>query len=179
MKSAEDLTTTVHDVVDAQQRVQATAGVRWLLEPARNIPPADPQAAQVDIAETLNQYLLAVNNTTMLLQQRQVARPTLDDYIARYNAALRRFLRVRDAYDGSLARSWPAPVLPAWGSLRDELWAVHQTFWGIDPQMADVYKREQTTPELRAQMTALEPDLKHLEKDIADFMHLLAKGPTP
>lgn len=179
MKSAEDLTTTVHDIADVHKRVQATAGVRWLLEPARNIPPTDPQAAQIDIAETLNQYLLALNNTAMLLRQRQVARATLDDYIARYNIALRRFLRVRNAYDGSLARSWPPPVLPAWGSLRDGLWAVHQTFWGIDPQMADVYTRQQTSPELRAQMTALEPDLKRLEKGIAEFLHLLAKEPTP
>lgn len=177
MKSAEDLTTTVHDIADVQQRVQATAGAAWQLASARNIPPTDPQAAQVDLAETLNGYLLVLNNAWMLLQQETVARPTLTDYVERYNVALRRFLRAREAHDGSLARHWPAPVLPAWRALRDELWAVHQHFWRIDPQMAAIFTKQRTSPELRAQLAELAPELQRLEKDTAQFLRLLAKEP--
>jgi hypothetical protein len=177
MKSAEDLTTTVHDIADVQRRVQATAGAAWRLEDARNIPPTDPQAAQVDLAETLNGYLLVLNNAWMLLQQETVARPTLTDYVERYNVALRRFLRARESHDGSLTRHWPAPVLPAWRTLRDELWAVHQHFWRIDPQMAAIFKNQRTSPELRAQLAQLAPELQRLEQDIAQFLRLLAKEP--
>jgi hypothetical protein len=111
----------------------------------------------------------------MLLQQRQVARPTLDDYMQRYNAALRRFLRVREAYDGSLNRFWPPQVLPAWRHLRETLWAVHQNFWRINPLMEDIYKSQQSSAEVRAQMASLEPGLLRLESDIAQFLRLLAK----
>ncbi len=176
MKSAEDLTTTVHDIADLQRRVQALSDVRWQLEDARNIPPTDPQAAAIDLAETLNGYLLAVRNVHMLLQQRQVARAQLDDFIQqRYNVALRRFLRVRDAYDGSLNRFWPPNVLPAWQALRQELWAVHQHFWRIDPLMPEIYKNQQTSAEVRALMTSLEPDLVRLEQEIAQFLRLVGK----
>lgn len=175
MKSAEDLTTTVHAIADLQRRLQALPGPRWELVDARNIPPTDPRAAEIDLAETLNQYLLVLRNVHMLLQQRQVARPTLDDYMQRYNGALRRFLRVREAYDGSLNHFWPAPVWPAWQSLREFLWAVHQNFWRINPLMADIYKSQQSSTEVRAQMASLEPDLVRLESDIAQFLRLLAK----
>jgi Trypsin-like peptidase domain len=175
MKSAEDLTTTVHAIADLQRRVQALGGVRWELVDARNIPPTDPRAAEVDLAETLNQYLLAVRNVHMALQQRQVARPTLDDFVQRYNVALRRFLRVRDAYDGSLNRYWPPPVLPAWQGLREKLWAVHQNFWRIDPLMAEIYKNQRTSADVRTLMAALEPDLVRLEGEIAQFLRLIAK----
>ena len=177
MKSAEDLTTTVHDIADVQQRVRATPGASWQLAAARNIPPTDPQAAQVDLAETLNGYLLVLNNAWMLLQQETVARPTLTDYVERYNVALRRFLRAREAHDGSLARHWPEPVLPAWRVLREELWAVHQHFWRIDPQMAAIFTTQRTRPELRAQLAELAPELQRLEKDTAQFLRLLAKEP--
>jgi hypothetical protein len=175
MKSAEDLTTTVHAVDDLQRRLQALPSARWELVDARNIPPTDPRAAEIDLAETLNQYLLVLRNIHMLLRQRQIARPTLDDYMQRYNAALRRFLRVREAYDGSLNRNWPTPVWPAWRDLRENLWAVHQNFWRINPLMADIYQSQQSSAEGRAQMASLEPDLVRLEFDIAQFLRLLAK----
>ncbi len=175
MKSAEDLTTTVHAIDDLQRRVQALPGVRWQLEDARNIAPTDPRAAAIDLAETLNQYLLVLRNVHMLLQQPQVARPTLDDYTRRYNVALNRFLRVREAYDGSLDHSWPAPALPAWRGLRESLWAVHQNFWRTNPLMADIYKSQKTSAEVRAQMAELEPELVRLEGEIAQFLRLLAK----
>jgi hypothetical protein len=177
MKSADDLTTTVHAIADLQQRVQKLAGARWQLVAARNIPPTDPRAAEVDLAETLDQYLLALRNVHMLLQQQQVDRPRLTSFSDRYNAALRRFMRVRDAYDGSLSRAWPPPVLPAWRALRDELWAVHLNFWRINPQMEDIFRAQRSTPEVRAQMAALEPELQRLEKDIAQFLRQLAKEP--
>lgn len=177
MKSAEDLTTTVHDIADVQQRVQATAGALWQLEPTRNIPPGDPQATQVDLAETLNGYLLVLNNVWMLLQQPTVSRSTLTDYVARYNVALRRFLRAREAHDGSLARHWPQPVLPAWRVLREQLWSVHLHFWRIDSQMAAIYTAQRTSPELRAQLAERAPELQRLEQDTAQFLRLLAKEP--
>ncbi|WP_296443056.1 S1 family peptidase [Rhodoferax sp. UBA5149] len=175
MKSAEDLTTTVHAIDDLQRRLQALPGHRWELVEARNIPPTDPRAAEIDLAETLNQYLLVLRNVHMLLQQRQVARPTLDDYMQRYNLALRRFLRVREAYDGSLNRYWPPPVSLAWRSLRETLWTLHQNFWRINPLMEDIYKSQQSSDGVRAQMASLEPGLVRLESDIAQFLRLLAK----
>lgn len=175
MKAAEDQTTTVHTVSDLQRRVQALPGPHWELEEARNIAPTDPLVASVDIAETLNQYLLVVNNVHMLLQFNQVARPTLDDYMKRYNTALNRFLRVREAHDGSLNTYWPPNVLPAWQVLRTSLWEVHRNFWRINPLLETIYKNQQTTAEVRKQMVALTPELDRLELDMAQFLRLLAK----
>ncbi|MCE4553844.1 serine protease [Pelomonas cellulosilytica] len=177
MKSAEDLTTTVHDIADVQRRVQATAGAVWQLASAQNLPPGDREATRVDLAETLNQYLLALNNAWMLLQQPTVARATMDDFVGRYNVALRRFLRVRESHDGALARHWPAPVLPAWRTLREGLWVVHQHFWRLDAQMREIYTNQATTPVVRADMAALAPDLQRLEADIRQFLQLLDKEP--
>jgi hypothetical protein len=177
MKSADDLTTTVHSVADLQRRVQAVSGARWQLVDARNIPPTDPQAAEVDLAETLDQYLLALRNVHMLLQQPQIDHRQLTSFSDRYNVALQRFMRVREAYDGSLSHDWPPEVLPAWRHLRDEVWAIHQNFWRINPQMAEIFRQQHATPELRAQLSALEPALQRLETDIAQFLRQLAKEP--
>lgn len=179
MKSADDLTTTVHAVADLQRRAQAAAGVSWQLAAARNIPPTEPRAAQVDLSETLDQYLLALRNVHMLLQLPTIERPRLTGYSERYNEALRRFMRVRNAYDGSLERHWPAAVPQAWGALRDELWAVHQNFWRLNPQMEQIYRQQHASPELRAQLAALEPELQKLEADIRQFLQLLAKEDRP
>jgi Trypsin-like peptidase domain len=175
MKSVDSPTSTVHAMADLQRRVQAHPGARWELVDARNIPPGDPRAAQVDLAETLNDYLLAVRNVHMLFQQSQVPRPLIDTDVKRYNLALRRFMRVREAYDGSLNASWPPVVLPAWRGLREKLWAVHQNFWRIDPLMAGIYKSQKTSPAVKEQMAALEPELLQLEKDIAQFLRQLVK----
>jgi hypothetical protein len=179
MKSADDLTTTVHAIADLQRRAQAVAGVRWQLVAARNVPPTDPKAAQLDIAETLDQYLLTLRNVHMLLQQRQVDRPRLTDFSDRYNSAIRRFMRVRDAYDGSLGRDWPPEVLPAWRRLREQLWAVHLNFWRINPQMEQIFREQRAPPDVQEQMTALEPALQQLEHDIAQFLRQLAKEGSP
>ena len=175
MQSAEDLTTRVHAVQDLQRRTKALPGVVWALQDARNIAPTDPRAAQIDLAETLNGYLLALRNVHGLLSMKQVQRPTLDTYLQRYNAVLRRFLRVRNAYDGSLAASWPTAVLSMWGALRQELWAAHLNFWRINPQMAEVYTQQRSTEDVRAQMAALEPALLQLDADIQSFLQSLTK----
>jgi len=177
MKSADDLTSSVHAIADLQRRALAVEGVGWQLVAARNIPPADPRAAEVDLAETLDQYLLALRNVHMLLQQNRIDRPRLTSFTDRYNAALRRFMRVRHAYDGSLSRAWPAQVLPAWRSLREELWAVHVNFWRINPQMEEIFRAQRSPPEVGAQMMALEPDLHRLETHIAQFLQQLVKEP--
>lgn len=175
MLSAEDLTTTVHDIQDLQRRVMAVPEARWQLVAARNIAPTDPRAAQIDLAETLNQYLLALRDVHLLLQQRQIARPALDDHSQRYNAALRRFMRVREAYDGTLASHGPAAVLPAWRLLRDALWAVHLNFWRINAHMTEIYTSQRSSAEVRAAMAAMEAELVRLEEGIAQFLRLLAK----
>jgi hypothetical protein len=175
MKSVDSPTSTVHSIADLQRRVQAHAGARWELVDARNIPPGDPRAAQVDLAETLNDYLLAVRNVHMLFQQAEVPRASIDAYMKSYNAALNRFMRIREAYDGSLSASWPALVLPAWRRLRENLWAVHLNFWRSNSSMAGIYKSQKTGPAVQAQMAALEPDLVQLEKDIAQFLRQLVK----
>ena len=175
MKSVDSPTSTVHAMADLQRRVQAVSGARWELVDARNIPPGDPRAARVDLAETLNEYLLAVRNVHMLFQQSEVPRASIDNYMKRYNAALNRFMRVREAYDGSLSASWPAMVLPAWRGLRENLWAVHLNFWRSNLLMAGIYKSQKTSAAVQAQMSALEPDLVQLEKDIAQFLRQLTK----
>lgn len=175
MLSAEDLTTTVHAMADVQRRVAALSGPRWQLVEARNIAPTDLRAAQIDLAETLNQYLLALRNVHMLLQRDQVPRPTLDDYSQRYNLALRRFLRVREAYDGSLAQLWPPPVLPSWRQLREALWAVHLNFWRANARMTEIYQSQRSPADVRRQMAELEPELLRLEGEIAQFLRSLAK----
>jgi hypothetical protein len=175
MKSAEDLTTTVHDIADLERRVRALADVRWGLEVARNWPPGDPRAAQIDLAETLNQYLFALRNVHMLLQREQVARPTLEEFVKSYNAAVTRFMQVREKHDGSLAQDWPPTTLPAWRTLRDELWAIHLNFWRSNAEMGEIYRSQQGSAKVRAQMQALEPDLQRLEQDMAQFLRQLAK----
>lgn len=175
MKSVDSPTSTVHAMADLQRRVQALPGARWELVDARNIPPGDPRAAQVDLAETLNAYLLAVRDVQVLFQQSQVPRPSIDANVKSYNVALTRFMRVREAYDGSLSASWPPAVLPAWRSLREKIWAVHLNFWRIDPLMAGIYKSQKTGAAVQAQMIALEPDLVQMEKDIAQFLRQLVK----
>jgi hypothetical protein len=172
---ADDLTVTVVGVAVVQARVLAHAAGAWALVDANNIPPGDRRAAEVDLAETLNQYLLALRNVHMLLGQAQVARPTLDDYAQRYNAALRRFLRAREAHDGSLSRHWPPDVLSNWRTLREAVWSAHQNFWRINPQMAEIYTRQRSNEAVRGQMAAMEPHLLRLETEIAQFLRLLAK----
>lgn len=177
MKSADDVTTSVHAIADLQRRVQALAGVRWELVDARNIPPGDPLAAGVDLAELLNEYQLAVRNVHMLLQQAQIARPTLDSYMARYNAALQRYLLRRDVHDASLQKHWPPPVLPAWDALRAQLMDVHRRFWPVNELMPEIYRRQRGNAEVQQMMQALEPELLRLEGDIRRFLRQLAKEP--
>jgi hypothetical protein len=171
MKNAEDLTATAHGTTDLQRRVEP---LRWRLEDARNLPPSDPQAARIDIAETLNSYLLAVNNVQSLLTGTQVARPTVETYTKQYNEAINRFIGMREKHDGSLVVLWPAAVWPAWQALRDRLWNVHLTFWRINPRMPEIFKAQQTTPEVRQQMLDLQPALGELEREMAQFLRLLA-----
>lgn len=177
MKSVDDVITRAHDVADLQRRLHATPGVRWELVAARNIPPGDPQAAQIDLAETLDQYYLALRNVHMLLQLDQVQRLQLTRFVERYNAAVNRFTRVKTSHDGSLIRSWPAPVLPAWQGMRDKLWRVHLNFWRINPRMGQIFQEQSSPPDVREHMRALEPELDQLEKDIAQFLRMLAKEP--
>jgi hypothetical protein len=175
MKSADDLTTTVHDVADLRRRLEALAGVRWLLEDARNFPPGEPRSAEMDLTETLRQYQMALRNVHGLLQMTTVARPTVEDYLKRYNATTERFSDVRDKHNGTLTEHWGAAALQRWQALASRLWDVHLSFWRINGQMDEIYRSRRTTEAVRAQMLALEPEIQALESDMAQFIRVLTK----
>lgn len=171
---------TAYSLAPLQQRLRAL-GLPWWLEDARNIPPTDPAAARIDLAETLNRYLFAVRNAHGLLLQPKVARATYADYVASYNRALGRFRDARDKYDAALAQHWPPAVLPAWQRLREELWAVHLRFWETNADARTIYESQAVPPAVVARMKDLEPALQALQGDIAQFLRALGppKEQTP
>lgn len=159
-------------------QVQA-AGAPWGLQAAANIAPTDPLAAQIDLAETLNQYLFAARNAHGLLLQPHVARSTFADYVERYNRAIRRFRDARDKYDGALAQRWPAEVLQDWQALRELLWQVHLDFWRVNNDAATIVRDERTPPTVVERLRTLEPALQQLQDDIPRFLRQLSLRRTP
>jgi hypothetical protein len=152
------------------------AGAPWQLEAARNIPPTDPLAAQMDLAEMLNRYLFAVRNAHGLLLQTRVARVTFAEYVDRYNQAIRRFSDTREKYDGTLAKFWPTDTLQEWMRLRETLWAVHLNFWSVNNDATEIARLQQVPPRVVQRMNALEPDLQRMEERMGLFLRSLAEG---
>jgi Trypsin-like peptidase domain len=178
MKSNESPTSTVHAIDDLKRRVLATPGARWELADADNIPPGDPLAARDDLNATLAAYQLAVHDIHRLLQSSYIPRPTMTAAVDRYNAAVTHFSKMRNAHDGTLAASYPPAVLPAWAALADQLWALHQSFWSLEPKLLKtVFTDQRTNPEMNAHMQKLAPALLRLDTDLARFTGLLAKEP--
>ena len=139
------------------------------------MPPTDPQAAEQDLAEMLNQYLFKLRDVHGLLQQRVVARQTFEQAVAQYNTAIERYRDARDKYDGTLRRHWHDDVAPAWSKLRDSLWAVHLNFWRVNVHAREIFETERTPTVVREQMKVLEPELAALEGAIAQFLRTLGQ----
>ena len=180
--NAEDLTFTVLNIssIEAQLQVsRSPSAVGWQLVEARNIPPSDPRSAEVDLSETLNQYLFGVRNLQMLLLQPSVPKQRFVTFANDYNAAVNRFRDARDRHDGTLKRYWPAPVLEQWMVLREQLWQVHQPFWNMNAAESQVIFEQQRSPlATQARMRALEPALAQLQAGIADFLKALGQRST-
>ena len=177
---ADDVLLTVYSIASLEARLRAQSRDWWQLEPARNIPPTDPRAAEIDLAETLNQYLFSVRNLQQLLLQTRVPRARFVAFANDYNTAVNRFRDARERHDGALQRRWPAPVLPQWQALREQLWQVHQAFWALNAADSQaIFDRQSTPPEVQTRMRALEPALVQLQAGMADFLKVLASRSTP
>jgi hypothetical protein len=178
VKTSDLVRVTAHAIEDLRRRLVAL-GVPWGLGDARNIPPTDPRAAEIDLAETLNRYLFGLRDVHALLQQPVVARATFAEKAAAYNAAIERFRNARDKYDGTLQRDWPPDVLPQWSALRDRLWAVHLNFFRLNDRTREIAETERTPAAVRDQMKALEPEVAALEGAIAQFLRNLGQRRNP
>jgi hypothetical protein len=179
---ADDLTFTVLGIAGIQARWQASrarSAVPWQLVDARNIPPSDPRSAEVDLGETLNQYLFAVNNLQRLLLQPSIPRQRFVAFANDYNAAMNRFRDARTRHDGTLQRHWPAPVLERWLVLRETLWQVHQTFWDLNrADSQTIFDQQKAPPAVKERMHALDPQLVQLQADINGFLRSLEQRST-
>lgn len=173
---AGDLTFTAFSIAALAAKVSAQIPGAWQLQTARNIPPTDPRAAQVDLAETLNLYLFSVRNLQGLLLQPSVPQKLFFDFSRDYNTAINRFRDARDRYDGALKHDWPPEVLPAWIVLREQLWQVHQTFWKLNGgDSKTIFEQKKAPPEVQARMLELEPQLKVLQSGIESFLKLMSQ----
>jgi hypothetical protein len=177
---ASDLTFTAYSAAALAAKVAAQVPGIWQLEPARNIPPTDPRAAQVDLAETLNLYIFSVRNLAGLLLQPTVPQTLYFNFSRDYNTAINRFRDARDRYDGALQRDWPPDVLPMWVALRERLWAVHQVFLAFnDGDSKAIFEQKKAPPAVQARMRALEPDLLALQSGSAEFLKALGQRSKP
>lgn len=174
---ADDLTFTVHSIASLEARVRAHASDAWALEAARNIPPSDPHAAEVDLSETLNQYLFNARNLQELLLQPMVPRPRFVAFANDYNAVvMNRFAVARERHDGALRRHWPEPVFAQWQALRDQLWHVHQSFRALNAGEAKaIFDDQHAPPAVLDRMRALDPELTQLQAGIAQFLQALGQ----
>jgi hypothetical protein len=175
-KRSDNESVSAHDIGDVLARARALAATPVLLEPARNVPPTDPQAAVVDLTETLNAYLFGARDLQTLLKQELVPNATFAELVTRYSRGVQRFQAARDKYDGTLRSNWPDDVLPAWQALRDRLWKIHMVFFGLnDTATATIQHTQHSPPWVRSQMAALEPDLIALQTGMARFTDDLAR----
>ena len=177
---AGDLTFTVHSIASLEARVRAQSPGWWQLEPARNIPLTDPRSAQIDLSETLNQYLFGVRNLQQLLLRPKVPKQLFFDFANDYNAAVNRFRDARERHDATLKTHWPEGVLEQWQMLRDQLWEVHQTFWKLnDTESQAIFDQQKASPAVQKSMQALEPELVQLQANIPAFLKTLSSGVSP
>ena len=178
--AADDLTFTAFSISALASLVKAQVPDAWQLEPARNIPPTDPRAAQIDLAETLNLYIFSANNLRGLLLQPVVPQKLFFDFSADYNRAVNRFGLARNRYDGALDRLWPPAVLPMWQSLRDQLWQAHQSFWQLNEgDSKAIFETHKVPPQVQAQMKALAPTLQTLKSNVDAFLIAIAQRNPP
>ena len=177
---AEDLSFTLHSIASLEARLRPQNRDWWQLAAARNIPPTDPLAAQIDLSETLNLYLFAASNMQKLLLRPKVPKQLFFDFANDYNVAVNRFRLARERHDATLKTRWPDGVLEQWQVLRDELWHAHQTFWKLnDADSQTIFDQQKAPPAVQSSMQALEPELVHLQVRIPAFLNTLTKGVTP
>lgn len=177
---AEDLSFTLHSIASLEARLRSQNPEWWQLAPARNIPPTDPQAAQIDLSETLNLYLYAASNMQKLLLRPKVPQQLFFDFANDYNVAVNRFRLARERHDATLKTRWPDGVLEQWQVLRDELWHAHQTFWKLnEADSQTIFDQQKAPPAVQTRMRALEPELAHLQQRIPAFLTTLTQGVAP
>lgn len=157
------------------QRVRDHGVARWDLVDARNEPPTDPQAAEQDLAEMLNQYLFKLRDAQGVLQQPKVAPAQFTQTVTQYNAAADRFRDSRDKYDGTLRRHWQPEVELAWDALRTRLWGVHKNFLSVNEHARKIMETGRIPAVVRERMQSLEPELIALEQAIAQFLRTLSQ----
>jgi len=176
LTDADDLTVTVLSAELLARLLRAYSGTAWGLAEGRNIPPGDPRAAEVDLAETLNQYLFSARDLQGLLLQPFIPKPRFVAFAEAYNKAIsQRFARARERYDGTLRRYWPEPVFAQWQALRERLWAIHEAFRALNTGESQlIFDQQSAPPAVQERMRALEPELQRLQSGIAEF--LLALG---
>lgn len=179
--SADDQTFTVQSAASLAARVRAFDPSAWALIDARNIPPGDPRAAEIDLAETLNKYLFAAYDLQGLLLQPRIDKQNYFAFAQTYSAVVRdRYAPASERHDGSLSRFWPASVLPQWQALRLRLWAVHESFLALnngDSQF--IFENGRAPLPVQQRMQALTPDLAQLRASIAEFLRALAERTPP
>ena len=175
--NADDQTFTVHGVASLQALARAHDGAAWALADARNIPPGEPRAAEVDLAETLNHYLFAAHDLQGLLLQPRIERQNYFNFAQRYSAVVReRYAPASERHDGSLRRHWPPAVFAQWQALRRQLWAVHVAFLALnDGESRIIFETGRAPPAVQQRMQALAPDLAQLRASIADFLRALGQ----
>lgn len=91
-----------------------------------------------------------------------------------------RYAPASERHDGSLARFWPASVLPQWQALRLQLWAVHESFLALNNGDSKfIFENGRAPAAVQQRMQALAPDLARLRVSIADFLRALAERTPP
>ena len=165
---------TVIDVAFIARRVRAGATPFDLVD-ANNTPPADPQAAEQDLAEMLNRYLFELRDAQMVLRQPTVRRDYFAKTVAEYNAAAERFRDSMNKYDGTLRRHWEPEVAQQWTALRDRLWAAHQNFLFVNENARSIVETERVPTVVRDRMEALDPELAGIQSAIAQFLRSVSQ----
>ncbi|MBC7726503.1 MAG: hypothetical protein H7242_02645, partial [Microbacteriaceae bacterium] len=177
---ADDLSFTLHSIASLEAQLRSYHRDGWQLVAARNIPPTDPLAAQIDLSETLNLYLFAASNLQKLLLRPKVPKQLFFDFANDYNQAVNRFRLARERHDATLKTRWPDGVLAQWQRLRDDVWHAHQTFWQLnDVDSQAIFDQQKTPPAVQTRMQALEPELLQLQARIPAFLQTLTQGAMP
>lgn len=165
---------TALDITQIAQRVRA-AGGRFDLVDARNEPPTDPQAAEQDLAEMLNEYLFKLRDAQTVLREPAVLQAEFRRTVGEYNESAERFRDAKNKYDGTLKRHWQPEVASQWTALRDQLWAVHQNFLFVNEHARKIIETERVPKAVRDRMEALDPELVALQGAIAQFLRSLSQ----
>ena len=175
--NADDQTFTVHGMASLEAPMRAFDPGAWALADARNIPPGEPRAAEVDLAETLNKYLFAAYDLQGLLLQPKIEKQNFFTFAQTYSAVVRdRYAPASERHDGSLRRYWPAPVFAQWQALRVRLWSVHESFLALnDGDSKLIFETGRAPTPLQQRMHALAPELAQLRASIAEFLRALAQ----